>query len=117
MRLERKRVLILSVTRQSLGKTVIDQQPLTELAILPEINTIPLFRAIVARPWEYAYDIELRRTSNKSILNLSWPSEFDYNGMIKSRHMPLGFAAKIYVREGDVGRNGKKAFKEGWYFK
>lgn len=50
-------------------------------------------------------------------LNSIWSTEFDTNGMIKARRMPLGYAAKMYVREGDLDRNGQAATSDGWYYK
>ena len=47
-----------------------------------------------------------------NILHAGWPTEFDANGMIKAQRMPLGYAAKMYVVEGMVDRNGKIASRD-----
>ena len=61
--------------------------------------------------------IEKSGSTKKRSLNAKWPTEFDTNDMIKARRMPLGFAAKMYVNEGDLDRNGDAATRAGWYYK
>lgn len=54
-----------------------------------------------------------------SLLNKSWPAEFDMEGMIRATRMPLGYAAKIWVRVGDVDVDGQRIEfeeEEGWYY-
>ena len=53
---------------------------------------------------------------NRKTLNKRWPAEFDLNGMIRATRMPLGRAAKQYVKRGEKDVNGKKAPKDGWYY-
>lgn len=42
-------------------------------------------------------------------LNKRWSVEIDKKKMVKAVRMPLGFAAKMYVMEGDVDRHGNTA--------
>ena len=49
--------------------------------------------------------------------NARWPVELDKKKMIKAVRMPLGFAAKMWVNEGDIDRNGHTASRAGWYYK
>ena len=46
-----------------------------------------------------------------------WPAEFDNNGMVKARRMPLGHAAKMQVTIGEIDRNGVEAVENRWYYK
>ena len=50
-----------------------------------------------------------------SVLSSNFPVEFDTNGMVKVRRMPKGYAAKIWVKKGDIDRNGVAASVEGYY--
>ena len=52
-----------------------------------------------------------------SHLSTTWSTEIDSRRMIKARRMPLGFAAKMYVNEGNRDRNGQPCTSAGWYYK
>ena len=55
--------------------------------------------------------------TSKQSLGKLWLAEFDNNGMIKARRMPLGYAAKMQVAVGDLDRNGIPAIEGGFYYK
>ncbi len=40
--------------------------------------------------------------TGRNFLDSIRPTEFDTNGMIKARRMPLGFAAKVCIRQGGI---------------
>ena len=52
-------------------------------------------------------------------LHRNWPADIDLNGMVRASRMPLGYAAKMWVAEGDMDINGNvaQADQAGWYYK
>ena len=62
-------------------------------------------------------------TASKVLLHYSqrtlhsrWPAEFDLKGMIRSTRVPLGRAAKRWVKSGERDVEGKRVEEEGWYY-
>ncbi|KAL9040787.1 MAG: hypothetical protein Q9214_004344 [Letrouitia sp. 1 TL-2023] len=55
----------------------------------------------------------------KPQLHGKWPAEFDLEGMVRARRIPLGYAAKRYVEAGekDVDGNIVQPGEEGYYYK
>ncbi|KAI4247288.1 MAG: hypothetical protein L6R40_001631 [Gallowayella cf. fulva] len=53
------------------------------------------------------------------ILHQKWPAEFGQNGMIRAARIPLGHAAKMWVKPGDIDIDGNVVCpgQEGWYYK
>ena len=49
-------------------------------------------------------------------LHTRWPAEFDLKGMIRATRVPLGRAAKRWVKRGERDVEGKRAEVEGWYY-
>lgn len=60
------------------------------------------------------YDAQLN-ISRTTLASLR-PTEFDRNGMIKSRRMPLGYAAKMYIYKSDKDSKRNEAQEDGWYY-
>ena len=54
----------------------------------------------------------------KEKLNSSWRADFDVHGMVRATRVPLGHAAKVFCREGDVDLDGHALTKdeEGYYY-
>ncbi len=55
---------------------------------------------------------------SKKQLNTNWRAEFDMNGMPRGSRNPLGHAAKVYKKAGDVDIYGDvlQDFDEGWFY-
>lgn len=45
-----------------------------------------------------------------------WPADFDRRGMIRNTRVPLGRAAKRWVKSGEKDVDGERVAKEGWYY-
>ena len=50
-------------------------------------------------------------------LNRSWPAEFDQQGMVRATRIPLGLAAKMWVKAGKVDLDGKIVEEGAYYYK
>ena len=55
--------------------------------------------------------------SNEKLVS-AWRAEFDEKGMVRASRVPLGHAAKVFCKEGDVDLDGHILSKgeEGWYY-
>lgn len=49
-------------------------------------------------------------------LHTRWPAEFDLKGMIRATRVPLGRAAKRWVKRGERDVDGERVEEEGWYY-
>lgn len=49
-------------------------------------------------------------------LHRAWPADFDQQGMIRATRIPLGLAAKIWVKAGAVDVDGELIPKDGYYY-
>jgi len=52
-------------------------------------------------------------------LHRNWPADLNKAGMIRATRVPLGNAAKVYVKEGEIDIDGKivKKHDEGYFYK
>ena len=62
-------------------------------------------------------------TASKVLLHYSqrtlhnrWRADFDHRGMIRAIRVPLGRAAKRWVKSGERDVKGERVEKEGWYY-
>ena len=53
---------------------------------------------------------------SQRILHARWPAEFDSKGMIRATRVPLGRAAKRWVKRGERDVEGKRVEENGWYY-
>ena len=49
-------------------------------------------------------------------LHTRWPADFDVRGRIRATRVPLGRAAKRWVKSGEEDLEGKRVEEEGWYY-
>ncbi|KAL9102859.1 MAG: hypothetical protein Q9163_002040 [Psora crenata] len=54
----------------------------------------------------------------RKTLHNNWPAEFDVAGMVRATRVPLGYAAKKWVKKGDTDVDGNIVApdKEGYYY-